>query len=339
MHNLECRISSLPFCHAVCVAFCILCVSFSSCEKVEVEAHVVHVCAPMPEGVAAATAFVANGKAYVFGGRGQNGVAQNTLWAYEPTTDQWTSLGQTPLTPRVNATACVVNDTVYLGLGYMKNGSAYIDSCFLRDFWQFVPTTQTWTRLADYPISSTDGCVAFHTDTALYVGCGFYAGFSAKMYQFSLHSKQWYLMPSIVGQRPAPSMAVCGAQTAAGRCFVGTGYNLFSNSNWYEFNPATGEFFTKASLPTQGRDCAVATATEDNIYVIGGQHFGGTLTTYHAFDDILRYSPASDSWTVVGKLPMGTLKMIAFAIGKRIYCGLGEDKDGNIQNQLYYIEE
>ncbi len=339
MYNVEYRINRIIFCHAICMAFCILCISLSSCTRIEIDEQPLHTCAPIPESVASATAFVANGNAYIFGGRTQNGTIVNSLWQYNPTTNKWTSLGQTPLSPRVNAVAHVVNDTVYIGLGYVKQGSVYADSCYLRDFWQFVPSTQTWKQLANYPISATNGCIAFHTDTVLYVGCGFYANFSAKMYAYSLRNNTWTLLPFISGQRPAPSMAMCGAQTANGRCFIGTGYNLFSNSNWYEFLPTTGGFLAKAELPTQGRDCATATATDDYIYVIGGQHFGGTLTTLHTFDDILRYSPTNDSWTLCGTLPAGALKMISFTIGNRMYFGLGEDTNGKINNQLYYIEE
>ncbi len=339
MHNLECRISFSFFCHAVCMAFCILCIALSSCTHIEIDEQPLHACTPLPEGVAAATAFVVKGNAYVFGGRMQNGTIVNTLWQYNPTTDEWTSLGKAPLSPRVNAVAHVVNDTVYIGLGYARKGSAYNDTCFLQDFWQYIPHTQTWLQLADYPVHATDGCIAFHTDTALYIGCGFYANFSAKMYAYSFTNHTWTLLPSISGQRPSPSMAVCGAQTADGRCFIGTGYNLFSNSNWYEFIPATGGFIAKAELPTQGRDCATATATDDYIYVIGGQHFGGSMTTLHAFDDVLRYSPTNDSWTLCGTLPAGALKMISFTINQRVYFGLGEDTNGKISNQLYYIEE
>ncbi len=298
----------------------------------------IHACAPHPAPVAGATSFVYNGEAYVFGGRLANGSLSNHLWRYNPQHDTWTNLGTTPLVGRTNGVAVVVNDTIYIGLGH-TTGYIYADSCYLRDFWQFIPTTQTWQQLADYPISATDGCVAFHTDTALYVGCGFFAGFSAYIYTYIPHRNTWELLPPVNGKRPLPSMAVCGAQTAKGRYFVGTGYNLFSNSNWYEFFPATGNFITKTELPTKGRDCATATATDEYIYVIGGQHFGGTLTTLHAFDDILRYSPTNDSWTRCGQLPIGILKMTSFTINNRIYFGLGEDIEGNIQNTLYWLED
>ncbi len=320
--------------HYLYILTLVLC---TSCTALEIHEQTLYVCADMPAPVASATVFVADGKAYVFGGRLQNGTTVNNLWEYNPTTDTWTALGAAPLEPRVNAVAYTVNDSVYIGLGYIKSGSVYTDSSYLRDFWLFVPSTGTWTRLEDYPYSHTNGCAAYCINRQLYIGAGYNASVSHKFYIFDLQTRSW--KANVFARHPDPcTFAHCSGQVA-NRCFIGTGFNPHSYNTWFEFIPSDGTYHQRQSLPTKGRDCATATATDEYIYVIGGQRFGGTLTTLRAYDDVLRYSPATDSWQYCGKIPDGgTLKMISFTINNEVYFGLGEDLNGNIRNTLYSIK-
>ena len=113
-----------------------------------------HACAPIPSPRASATCFVVGDQAYVFAGRDSAGTSLNDLWRYTPETDKWENLGTTPLAPRVNATACVHEGTVYVGLGFLGRYSK--DSSYLRDWWSYEPASQKWTQLADYPNFYTD---------------------------------------------------------------------------------------------------------------------------------------------------------------------------------------
>ncbi len=338
MYNVEYKTNYISFHHAICLAFCILCID-SACTKIEVEEHAVHMCAPMPKPVASAVAFTVGEKVYVFGGRTQDGTLQNTLWEYNPQKDEWTSLGETPLKTRVNATACVVNDTVYVGLGFANRWGAYTDSLALRDFWQYVPATNTWKRLADYPTHKTIKCVAFTTKTDLYVGCGFQANAGTEMYRYNTPTNTWIACATSAEHKTFPLTGSCGGQ-AAGRYFLGTGYSTAGYNLWYEYNLTNGAFTERQPIPTKSRSTAAATSTENYIYVIGGQHFGGTVTSQIIYDDVLRYHPLLDSWTLCGTIPSGgALNMIAFTCQNRVYFGLGEDGEGKIKADLYYIEE
>ncbi len=336
---MECRTYKFTFCHAVCTAFCMLCIGLTACTNLEFEEHTIHTCATMPEPVASAVAFTVGEKAYVFGGRTQDGTYQNTLWEYNPTTNNWTSLGTTPLKPRVNATACVVNDVVYIGLGFAKGRGVYTDSLALRDFWQYEPVTNTWKRLTDYPTPKTIKCVAFTTATDLYIGCGFQGNASTEMHRYNLQADTWTTCPTSPKHKGFPLIGLCSGQ-AYGRYFLGTGYGTADYNLWYEYDIQNGAFIERQAIPTKTRSTAAATSNENYIYVIGGQHFGGTMTLQVIFEDILRYDPIHDSWTTCGFLPNGgALNMIAFSYQNRIYFGLGEDSEGKIKNNLYYIEE
>ena len=96
----------------------------------------------------------------------------NDLWCYDPATDEWTKSGASPMRARVNATACVKDDKVYIGLGFQgKHGR---DTSYLRDWWEFIPATNQWTQLADYPNEYTDRATCFVGENELYVGYGFF---------------------------------------------------------------------------------------------------------------------------------------------------------------------
>ena len=58
--------------------------------------------------------------------------------------DFWTQKASMPGTARNSAVAFTVNGKGYLGTGY--DGENY-----LKDFWEYDPTSNQWTQQADYP--------------------------------------------------------------------------------------------------------------------------------------------------------------------------------------------
>jgi N-acetylneuraminic acid mutarotase len=110
-------------------------------------------CAPMPEAIAAGSCFAHNNSVYLFGGRNKAGIYSNQLWEYNTLSDQWTSLGRTPMAARVSSSACVIDDCAYIGLGFA--GALYRDTNYLRDFWKYDLITQKWKRLANFPANTT----------------------------------------------------------------------------------------------------------------------------------------------------------------------------------------
>ena len=73
--------------------------------------------------------------------------------------------------------------------------------------------------------------------------------------------------------------------------------------------------------------------------VSGGVHYGGVNTTGEVLQDIRRYDPQKDEWTYIAVLNEGLMNHVSFAIGKRVYIGLGENQDEQINDKLYYFEE
>ena len=297
----------------------------------------VRTCAPMPEGRACATTFVVDHVAYVFAGRDSAGTAHNDLWLYSPADDQWVSLGATPLKARLNATACVHNGRVYIGLGF--NGRYGNGESYLRDWWEFTPATGIWKQLADYPNDYTDCATAFVGEDELYVGYGFCWNYRRDMFRYTIAENRWDSIDVGVSFHGYPTRSFGGTGcTCGGRHFMGTGYYRHSLNWWAELVDGT-HWEKRAEVPGRTRNLAASAATDRYVYVCGGMHFGGMNTNGEVLQDVRRYDPQKDQWQWVAVMPQGLLNHVCFAIDGKVYWGLGEDDEWHVKKQLYCIEE
>lgn len=302
----------------------------------------IHTCSPMPAPRASAAVAVIDSTAYLFGGRDQTGKALNDLWRYDARTDTWTPCGTTPLSPRINPAACSLDGKLYLGLGFCGRHSQ--DSSYLRDWWQYDPKTDTWTQLADYPNHYTDRAVCFTEADRLLVGYGFCWNYRRDMFCYHVAENRWDSIDVGASFHGFPTRSFGGTGcTCNGHHYYGTGYYGGSLDWWGELHAdasgKTGRWSACTDVPGPGRTLAASAATKRYVYLFGGLHYGGVNTTQQSLQDIRRYDPEQDQWTWVGNMPEALMNHCSFAIGDRIYFGLGETIDEEIQDKLYYIEE
>lgn len=298
-------------------------------------------CASIPTPLASATCFVIADKAYVLFGRNQQGKYQNNLWQYESTLDTWTDLGETPMAPRVNATACVCDEMVYIGLGF--NGRYNNSTGYLTDWWSYNPTTNTWKQLSDYPANTTAKAISMVGEGELYVGYGFCWTYERDMYRYHIETDTWDLIDVQLDRKaftfPMRSFGGVGC-TCQERHFAGTGFRAYSLNWWGELDPTNAQWIKRKNVPGYKRTTAACTATKNYVYVVGGMHFGGVNTDGKVLADIQQYDIHTDSWCHVGNLPNGgRMNHIAFCIGNKVYVGLGENEDIEVCGDLYCIYE
>ena len=297
-------------------------------------------CAPIPVPRAAAVSFVVGEYAYVFGGRDAEGNYLNDLWRYDIANDAWTSMRKTPLRSRVNATACVHNGIVYIGLGF--NGQYSNSTGYLSDWWSYNASTDTWQQLSDFPANTTARAISLVGDGELYVGYGFCWTYERDMYRYNIAEDMWSFIDVHLDRKaftfPTRSFGGVGT-TCQNRYFAGTGFRAYSLNWWGEFLPE-GAWVKRKNVPGYKRTTAACTATKDFVYVIGGMHFGGVNTDGKVLSDIQQYNPSTDNWQYVGNLPDGgRMNHIAFSVGNRVYVGLGENEDIQVCSDLYCIYE
>lgn len=303
-----------------------------ACTRVEKQEVSLRICASVKEGRACAMCFAADSSIFIAGGRIQDGTFSPTMLCYDVPSDAWRTM-DCPITPRVNGTACSTTAGVYLGLGW-AGGYVHSDSLYLRDWWRYEPATDTWTRLADFPTDKTAGAVCWSDDKTVWVASGFH-GYTNDIWAYDIAADRWTKADFAA---PARVMSPVATQCQH-RYFFGTGFYETSRNGWWEWLNE-GQWEKRASVPGRGRHNAACASSNEAVWLIGGWHYGDSLTTGFVYDDILRYSPATNSWAYCGALPCGTMENgAAAAVGNKVFFGLGEDKNGIIHTSWYSIEE
>lgn len=312
----------------------------AACENVQPTIlYTIEECTAMPLARACATSFVVGKDAYIFGGRDSSGTYLNDLWRYDTSTNTWHNLGETPLEGRVNATANVYNNMVYIGLGF--NGVYSKTESYFTDWWCYDPTENIWTELSSFPASTTARAISLVGDGELFIGYGFCWTYERDMYRYDIANNRWTFIDVHLDRKaftfPTRSFGGVGT-TCQGRHFAGTGFRINSLNWWGEFLPE-GQWIKRQNIPGK-RTTAACTATDNYVYVIGGTYFGGVNTDGRILSDIQQYDPQTDTWQHVGDLPNGgRINHVAFRVGKRIFVGLGENEEIQVCGDLYCIYE
>lgn len=320
------------------LAFLVSLLGLTACQRVEEPPFFISKqCASIPVGRASAAIFVIDSTAYVLAGRSESGNTGrlNDFWMYDAHVDSWVDLGTLPFAARVKPIAEVVNGKAYTGLGF--DGVLYDDTGYFRDFWMYDPQTEEWARKADFPVARTAAASSFVHKQFIYVLYGtFETTLTNDIYRYDTELDKWEFM----GAAKLPLRSAAVAVAYGDRFFSGTGYRLRSLSDWYEFFPESNRWEKRKPIPGKGRLFSSAVAGKKVIYVFGGRNFAGTETGELFHETIYSYVVDSNHWNVVGNIPGGGREnMISFSIGNSIYFGLGENKDGEILNDLYRWEE
>ena len=160
--------------------------------------------ASIPAGMAryGHCAFTANGKMYVYGGRGYDYFSD--MWVYDPATDTWTEvnlLGEQP-PPRKHQAIMFSEDmdpdifafaggTGPASSSQKTNGAGLHTSnsdTVLSDTWEYNIGSNTWTRLADLPVGLTQAAAAvvdtLSNHVLLFGGMRGDSSVSGKMYMY-----------------------------------------------------------------------------------------------------------------------------------------------------------
>ncbi len=247
-----------------------------------------------------AVAFSANGKGYV--GTGYDGTNRlNDFWEYDPTANTWKQvadfLGEYPdeARYRYGAIALSLNNKGYVGSGYgaLEPTGGAND---LKDWWEYDPTANTWTRKTSIGGSKRSNAFGFVIDGQGYVGGGTNNGtYPTDFWKYNQESDLWVELNPLDDtddsdytyaiQRESPATFVVNG---LGYMCGGT-YSAITSTVW-EYNPGTDLWTQKSSFEGTSRDAAVGFAVGSYGYVATGRN-GSTLR----FDDIWKFDPQATS--------------------------------------------
>lgn len=287
------------------------------------------------DGRASAVAFAIDNKGYIALGKTKHDSGYlNDCWVFNPSNNSWTRKADFPGKARVKAVANTVGGSAFVGLGFAEV-QVYQGHGYLTDFWKYEPLSDTWTRRADFPGTSTTAAISFVYDNEIYVGFGFNGmSFTKEMWRYSPANDKWTQLFDFKDR--ARSGAVVA--TNGSRVFFGTGYNTGNLNDWWEYFPNTNSWKKLKNMPDNGRVNGVALSVRNRFFVTTGRHFGGELTTGKLKSDILEYDPHLNVWYNRGKLPAeGRENAVCFTLNGKGYIGFGESKH-SVLNDFWMFE-
>jgi serine protease AprX len=154
---------------------------------------------------------------------------------------------------------------------------------------KFNPVSNTWTSLAPLPVPVGQAAVGI-TGTKMYVAGGFLGGtdITSTLQIYDITSNTWSFGPSMPASTEASAGVVLGNKFYV---IGGDDFNAGLASN-YAYDVVANSWTTAAALPAT-RTNLNGTAVGGLLYVFGGATGAG----FTADDDLLSYSPSTNSWT------------------------------------------
>jgi N-acetylneuraminic acid mutarotase len=114
-----------------------------------------------------AVGFSIGGKGYL--GTGWAGMDREDFWEYDPATDTWTQKADFGGGARSGAVGFSIGGKGYVGTGVRD---VFGELVSLKDFWEYDPGTDTWTRKADFQGVTRSGAVGFSIGDRGFMGTG-----------------------------------------------------------------------------------------------------------------------------------------------------------------------
>jgi N-acetylneuraminic acid mutarotase len=213
----------------------------------------------------------------------------------------------------------------YMGLGGRLVGSFWQ---YFNDFWQFDPSTDTWTRKADFPGKARIEAVTFVIGNYAYLVTG------GQMIQgYDLVTECWQynsITDTWIQKHDFPGISRYGAIAfAIGKNgYLGTGYDTLPSftpvlRDFWEYDTTSDTWTQKHNFGGIARYLASGFAVGGKGYICFGADSANN--TFSTANDIWEYDTASDSWTQKSNNPTDSLAGASgFVIGNNIYVGTGE---------------
>jgi N-acetylneuraminic acid mutarotase len=252
--------------------------------------------------------FSIDSNVYVVGGGNPSHVPQNDMWSYNPNGGVWTQKATFTGPARYGGTAHTVAGKGYYGFGITPTGNVYRN-----DWWEYNPVTNSWVQKTapDFNFEGRYNLGGFVIKGIVYL-VGGQTSFSnpTQCYAYDPATDTWTSKSSVTTVR----MSGAAVFSIGNKGYYGCGYNsqgyLDPNSfkkDFYEYDPVTDIWSTKASLPiTHGREGCEGASANGFGYVCGGMQVSpatnGTDEVFTYKSDMWQFTPDSIKPNIVGGL-------------------------------------
>jgi N-acetylneuraminic acid mutarotase len=232
-------------------------------------------------------------------------------WEFDPGTNSWTQKASFAPGPRKWARAFSVG-----GKGYLGTGEVY-GQVEESDLWEYSPIANTWTQKSYLPSSVREGACSFTIGNIAYYGTG---DWLADMWAYDPANDTW----TQIADYPDWGGTICASGfTINGKGYMGVGVdgNFLPSQLWFEYNPVTNLWATKANFPGLPRSGAIGFSVGSKGYIACGTDWPNSLTCYQ---DCYEYDPVADSWLRIQDFPgSGRRFVVATSTATRGYTCTG----------------
>jgi N-acetylneuraminic acid mutarotase len=231
----------------------------------------------------------------------------------------WTQKPSVPAEARHRVSGCMVGDKCYVGTGHY-NANAVSE---FNDWWEFDPSTNSWTQKANVPGVGRYGAFCFGGVDKAYLGMGKDSwNFFNDFYAYDPTTNIWTPKATFPGMARATGAVVY----CKGNGYVGLGYGQAYPSDWWEYSIVNDAWTQKAPFPGGGRLTPLIFSLNDKCYVGSGSNN----------NDLWEYDPSNDTWTSKATYAGGFMNEVAgFAYMGKGYAGSGLDAAANDHKDFY----
>jgi len=151
------------------------------------------------------------------------------------------------------------------------------------EFYEYNPTTDTWTQIANFPDGPRSGASSFGIGALGYLGTGLTNTFEKDFWSYNPVTDMW----TQVADFPGTGRTDCQAFAIDGKGYLGVGYDFDQSSDFWEYNPSTDSWTEVALFPGGRRD-------QGMNFVIGSIGYIGLGydSTFTAIDDLWEFNPS-----------------------------------------------
>lgn len=163
-------------------------------------------------GIYFATAFSADNKGYVCGGKWGPNLYSSQLWEYKPSSDQWIQRANFPGGVRYQLSSFSIENQGYVGLGANQD-------IYKKDFYRYNPGSNQWTQIADFIGSERGGACSFTINHRGFICLGTNGGLLGDLNEYNPELDEWEVRCAYGGSERKNAVAFVVNE----RVFVGLG--------------------------------------------------------------------------------------------------------------------
>jgi N-acetylneuraminic acid mutarotase len=205
-----------------------------------------------PRAIEEGIGFSISSKAYAGLGGASIIDYRNDFYEYDPSKNKWSQLNDFPGAPRRGSIGFSMNGKGYAGLGYKDIGS--YNKGYFKDFWEYDPLTDEWTRLPDFPGDGRGTAIGFGVDGCCYVGMGGINDF----YKYDVNKREWTSLNYLPGSSKTSAFSFCVGSSI----YYGGGFTGNMTSEMWEYSTKVPLFITinKKDVSIKSSEGSFATA-------------------------------------------------------------------------------